>query len=70
MSGECAATLTGSTIARLAPRPLAASAAAWTAAVEPLTTIWPGELRLATVNTPAAAADGLQLARCARRRGR
>ncbi len=61
MSGECAATLTGSTMPRRAPRSLAAAAAASTAARCPLMTIWPGELRLATVRMPAAAADGHQL---------
>ena len=54
ISGECAATLTGSTMARLAPSALAASAAASTAARSPLTTTWPGELRLAMVKTPSA----------------
>ena len=66
MSGEWAATLTGSTIARFAPRSRAASlAAASTAARSPLTTICPGELRLAIVKTPAARAgrDELGLAR-------
>ncbi len=54
ISGEWAATLTGSTMARLAPNSRAFSAAPSTAARSPLTTIWPGELRLAMVKTPSA----------------
>ena len=50
MSGEWAATDTGSTIARLAPSALASSAPASMAARSPETTTWPGELRLATAN--------------------
>jgi hypothetical protein len=52
MSGECAATETGSTMARFAPSPFASSAAASIAARSPDTTIWPGEFRFATANTP------------------
>ncbi len=55
MRGEWAATLTGSTTARLAPSPFAAAAAASTAGRAPETTTWPGELRFATPNVPWAA---------------
>ena len=44
MSGECAATETGSTIARLAPSDLASSAPASMAGRSPETTTWPGRV--------------------------
>ncbi len=56
MSGEWAATLTGRTMARFAPRLLAISAPASIAARSPETTTWPGELRLATTKVPCGAA--------------
>ena len=56
MSGEWAATETGSTIARLAPSDFAISAPASMAGRSPDTTTWPGALRLATTNTPCAEA--------------
>ena len=55
ISGEWAATLTGRTMARLAPSPFAAAAAASTAGRAPETTTWPGELRFATPKVPWAA---------------
>ena len=48
ISGEWAATLTGSSIARLAPSSFAIASDASTAARSPDITTWPGELRLAT----------------------
>ena len=62
ISGECAATLTISTIARLAPSSRAFSAAPSTATRSPLTTTWPGELRFAMVKTPSRLPGRLQLA--------
>ena len=70
MSGEWAATLTGSTMARLAPAGLAAAAAASTAVRSPLMTTWPGALRLATVMMPSARGIGDEPGDGRRRRGR
>ena len=61
MSGEWAATLTGSTMARFAPSSLASSAPASMAARSPETTTWPGALRLATTNVPWARGGGDEL---------
>ena len=52
ISGEWAATLTGSSIARRAPSSLAIESAASTAGRSPDTTTWPGELRFATPKMP------------------
>ncbi|MBF8290708.1 MAG: hypothetical protein HW391_1676 [Chloroflexi bacterium] len=54
--GECAATLTGRTMARLAPSERAISAPASMAARSPETTTWPGAFRFATPNVPLAPA--------------
>ena len=56
MSGEWAATLTGSSMARFAPSAFAMPSAASTAARSPETTTWPGELRFATPKTPCSPA--------------
>ena len=49
----CDGTLTGNSMARLAPRALAASMARSTAAFSPAMTTWPGELKF-TASTTAA----------------
>ena len=61
MSAEWAATETGSTMPRRAPRSLAPATAASTAARSPEITTWPGALRLATVRLPCGSAEGDQL---------
>ncbi len=55
MSGEWAATETGSSIARRHPAAFAARMAASTAVRSPERTTWPGEFRFATVRIPPAA---------------
>ena len=52
ISGEWAATETGSSIARFAPSSRAIPSAASIAGRSPDTTTWPGELRFATPKTP------------------
>ena len=69
ISGEWAATDTGSSMARLAPSSLAIASDASTAGRSPETTTWPGELRFATPKTPWAA-DARRAPGAARRRGR
>ena len=56
ISGECAATDTGRTMARFAPSVRASSAPASTAARAPETTTWPGAFRFATTKMPCAEA--------------
>jgi len=52
INGEWAATDTGRTMTRFAPRLLPISTAASIAGRSPDTTTWPGEFRLATPKTP------------------
>ena len=54
ISGEWAATDTGSSMARLAPSSFAIASDASTAGRSPETTTWPGEFRFATPKTPWA----------------
>ena len=56
ISGEWAATETGSSMARFAPSSFAMPSAASTAGRSPLTTTWPGELRFATPKMPCSPA--------------
>ena len=56
ISGEWAATDTGSSMARFAPSSFAIARDASIAGRSPETTTWPGEFRLATPNTPCSEA--------------
>ena len=54
VSAVCDGTLTGNSMARLAPRALHASTARVTAAAEPAITTWPGALKFATQTSASA----------------